>query len=77
MQSLFALGNSITVDPATRRVVRIDGQAIAEKDHTHEMQAFADRALADLHEPDAPGPAFDPATDDPRLIVMKADAGDS
>lgn len=52
MQNLFRLGNTIVVDPTTRRVIRIDDRLIASAEHTAEMQAFADDALADFAEPD-------------------------
>lgn len=57
VHALFQLGNSITVDPASRKVTHIDGVPV--KDHTALMQAFADQALADMHEPD---PAITKAT---------------
>lgn len=59
---IFSLGNSVVVDPATRKVVSIDGRAIDDSEHSADMQEFADAALADLHEPDPrPDPAADPA----------------
>lgn len=43
MRTLFELGNSITVDPISRKVTHIDG--IPVKMHTNEMQEFANAAL--------------------------------
>lgn len=38
-------GNSVVVDPVTRKVTSIDGLPVTE--HTDELQAFADAALAE------------------------------
>lgn len=56
MQNL--LGSSVEVDPKTRKVTAIDGKPVAPEDHTAEMQAFADAALAEFFgAPDEPAPA--------------------
>lgn len=48
---IFALGNSVTVDPKTRKVVAIDGMVVDPESHTAAMQDFADKALADFSAP--------------------------
>lgn len=50
-KNIFALGNSVTVDPRSRKVVAIDGVPVPEKEHTKAMEAFAENALADFAAP--------------------------